>query len=140
MEQSAEQFIESFYRKNYNKLYIHACSMLGRNSDADVAVQEAFLAAWENPDEFVNSQSHIGWLKRAVENKALHILREQKYAAALFMSIEELSPSQEPAASVDSSFELAELCLGLLPKKILTSSSEFPTMSLHSRKKLTGRG
>lgn len=104
MEQSAEQFIESFYRKNYNKLYIHACSMLGRNSDADVAVQEAFLAAWENPDEFVNSQSHIGWLKRAVENKALHILREQKYAAALFMSIEELSPSQEPAASVDSSF------------------------------------
>lgn len=117
MERSTEQFIESFYRKNYIKLYIHACSMLGRNSEADIAVQEAFLAACKKPDEFINSQSHIGWLKRAVENEALHILREQKYAAALFMSIEELSPSQEPTILEDRSFELAELCLGAVSKE-----------------------
>ena len=117
MERSTEQFIESFYRKNYNKLYIHACSMLGRNSEAEVAVQEAFLAACKKPDDFINSPGHIGWLKRAVENEALHILREQKYTAALFMSIEELSPSQEPATLEDSSFELAELCQRAVSKE-----------------------
>ena len=98
MERSTEQFIENLYRKNYNRLYIHACSMLGRNSDAEVAVQEAFLAACKKADEFIKSENHVGWLKRAVENEALHILREQKYTAALFLSIEELSYGQEPSA------------------------------------------
>jgi len=93
--------------------------MLGRSPEAEVAVQEAFLAACKKPDEFINSESHIGWLKRAVENEALHILREQKYTAALFMSIEELSPSQEPVALEDSSFELTELCQGAVSKEEL---------------------
>ena len=77
MERNIKQFIENIYRKNYYKFYIHACSILGRGSEAEVAVQEAFLAACKKPDEFINSQSHIGWLKRAVENEALHILRSR---------------------------------------------------------------
>ena len=92
---------------------------MGRSSEAEVAVQEAFLAACKKPDEFINSQSHIGWLKKAVENEALHILRKQKYVAALSMSIEELSPSQEPAALDDNSFELTELCQGAVSKEEL---------------------
>lgn len=117
MDGNVEQFMESFYRKNYNRLYIHACSILGRSPEAEVAVQEAFLAACKKPDEFINSQSHVGWMKRAVENEALHILREQKYAAALFLSIEELSPSQEPTALEDNSFELTELCKDAVSKE-----------------------
>lgn len=119
MERSTEQFIEDLYRKNYNRLYIHACSMLGRNSDAEVAVQEAFLVACKKPDEFINSQNHIGWLKRAVENEALHILREQKYTAALFLSVEELSNGQEPSAFDDTCFELLDLCQGTVSKEEL---------------------
>ena len=46
-------------------------------------------------------------------------MREQKYVAALFMSIEELSPSQEPAALEDNSFELIELCQGAVSKEDL---------------------
>lgn len=119
MNRNMEQLIGSFYRNNYTRLYLHACTLLGRSSEAEVAVQEAFLAACKKPDEFINSQSHIGWLKKAVENEALHILREQKYVAALFMSIEELSPSQEPAALEDNSFELTELCQSVVSKKEL---------------------
>lgn len=117
MDRNVVQFIESFYRENYNRLYIRACSILGRSPEAEVAVQEAFLAACKKPDTFINSQSHIGWMKRAVENEALHILRERKYAAALFMSIEELSPSQEPTALEDNSFELTEFCKGSVSKE-----------------------
>ena len=116
MERNLKQFIENFYQKNYYKLYIHACAILGRGSEAEVAVQEAFLAACKKPDEFVHSQSHIGWLKKAVENEALHILREQKYTAALFLSIEELSPGQEPVALDSTSFELTEFCRGAVSK------------------------
>ena len=139
MERSTEQFIESFYRKNYNRLYIHACSILGRSPEAEVAVQEAFLAACKKPDEFINSQSHIGWLKRAVENEALHIMREQKYAAALFLSVEELSPGQEPSTLEDNSFELTELCQGAVSKEELGFFSEFPSMNQRFRKKPKGR-
>ena len=119
MERNLKQFIENFYRENYCKLYIHACSMLGRGSEAEAAVQEAFLAACKKPDEFVHSQSRIGWLKKAVENEALHILREQKYTAALFLSIEELTPGQEPAALDSTSFELMDVCQGAVPKEEL---------------------
>lgn len=117
MEPSIKQFLEIFYRTNYHRLYIHACSMLGRGSEAEAAVQEAFLAACKKPDEFMNSRSHIGWLKRAVENEALHILREQKYTMAIFMSIEELSPGQEPIALENDGFELAEFCRGAVSKE-----------------------
>ena len=119
MERNVKQFIEIFYRKNYYKLYIHACSILGRGPEAEAAVQEAFLAACKKPDEFVHSQSHIGWMKKAVENEALHILREQKYTAALFLSIEELSPGQEPAALDGAGFELMDLCRDAVSKEEL---------------------
>jgi len=119
MDRDIRQFMENFYRKNYNRLYIHACSLLGRGPEAEVAVQEAFLVACKRPNEFINSQSHIGWLKKAVENEALHILREQKYSAALFMSIEELSPSQEPVALEDNSFELTDLFQGVVSREEL---------------------
>lgn len=119
MDQAVKQFIEAFYRKNYYKLYIHACAILGRGSEAEVAVQEAFLAACKKPDDFIHSQSHIGWLKRAVENEALHILREQKYTAALFLSIEELSPGQEPVSLDSIGFELMDFCKGAVSKEEL---------------------
>ena len=119
MNQAVKQFIETFYRKNYYKLYIHACAILGQGSEAEVAVQEAFLAACKKPDDFIHSQSHIGWLKRAVENEALHILREQKYTAALFLSIEEISLGQEPVALDRTSFELMDFCKGVVSKKEL---------------------
>ena len=119
MERDVKQFIETFYQKNYYKLYIHACAILGRDSEAEVVVQEAFLAACKKPDDFIHSQSHIGWLKRAVENEALHILREQKYTAALFLSIEERSPDQEPVSLDGSSFELMDFCKGVVSKEEL---------------------
>lgn len=119
MERSTEQFIENLYRKSYNRLYIHACAMLGRNADAEVAVQEAFLAACKKTDEFIKCGNHIGWLKKAVENEALHILREQKYTAALFLSIEELSNGQEPSALDNTCFELLDLCQGAVSKEEL---------------------
>lgn len=119
MKQSIEQFIEILYRENYHRLYIHACSVLGRNPDAEVAVQEAFLATCKKADEFIKSENHIGWLKRAVVNEALHILREQKYTAALFLSIEELSNGQEPSALDSTCFELLDLCQGTVSKEEL---------------------
>lgn len=119
MEQNIKQFIANFYQKNYYKLYLHACAILGRGSEAEVAVQEAFLAACKKPDEFIHSQGHIGWMKKAVENEALHILREQKYTTALFLSIEELSPGQEPVALDGTSFELMDFCKGAASKEEL---------------------
>ena len=58
----------------------------------------------------------LRWMEKTIENVALHILREQKYTAALFLSFEELAPGQEPSALVGSNFELIEFCLSVVTK------------------------
>lgn len=119
MTHEDENLVESAYRKYYHKLYLHACSILGQCPEAEVAVQEAFLDACRKIGDFLSSNSQIGWLKKAVEYEALHILREQKYTAALFLSIEELSPVQEPVALDSTSFELTDFCRGAVSKEEL---------------------
>lgn len=110
MDQNTSRFMEDFYRKNYRTLYLHAYSILGRRPEAEAALQEAFLAACKKPEEFMGGGSPVRWMERAIENMALHILREQKYTAALFLSFEELAPGQEPSSLDASRFELIEFC------------------------------
>lgn len=116
MNQNANLFIEDFYRKNYRTLYLHAYSMLGRRAEAEVALQEAFLVACKEPEEFMGRGNSVRWMEKTIENMALHILREQKYTAALFLSFEELAPGQEPSSLDENSFELIEFCQSIVTK------------------------
>ena len=75
MERSTDQFIANLYRENYRALYLHAYSMLGQRPEAEVALQEAFLAVCKNPEELVRKENPIAWMEKVIENMALHILR-----------------------------------------------------------------
>lgn len=116
MNEDINLFIEDFYRKNYRNLYLHAYSMLGRRAEAEIAVQEAFLVACKKPEEFMSKENPVRWMEKTIENMALHILREQKYTAALFVSFEELAPGQEPSSSDGSCFELIEFFQNIVAK------------------------
>ena len=117
MEQNTNLSIAEFYRKNYRGLYLHAYSMLGRQAEAEVAVQEAFLVVCNNPEDFMSKKKPVKWMEKTIENIALHIYRERRYAAELFSSFEELAPNLEPSTSDAHGFELIEFCLTVVTKE-----------------------
>lgn len=116
MTQDSNLFLANFYRENYRALYLHAYSMLGQRTEAEVALQEAFLVACKNPEEFMRKENPIAWMEKTIENMVLHILRERKYTAALFTSFEELAPGQEPSTLTEGSFELIDFCQSVVTK------------------------
>lgn len=74
MTQDINQFLERFYRENYQRLYAYAFSILKQRMDAEAAVQEAFAVACETPMDLMQSMNPIGWIKKTVRYRALQIL------------------------------------------------------------------
>lgn len=60
-----------------------ALRLLGRPSDAEDAVQEAFIAAWRRLPEFRGDSRFSTWLYRIVTNRSLNELRRRKPTADL---------------------------------------------------------
>lgn len=116
MEQAVRQYIADFYHKFYRQFYLHAYSIAGRKSDAEVAVQQAFLAVCKAPEELMSKGNPIRWMEKTIENTALHIVRERRYTAALFSSLEELAPDQRPSAPTDGSLELIDFCQSVVTR------------------------
>mgnify|MGYP001024592165 FL=1 len=110
MDEIANRFIAEIYHTYYRKLYILAYSILGKQAEAEVAVQETFVVACQQPEKLMHSENPVGWMKSTVRHRALHILEDQKRTASLFMSLELLDHSKEPSCSDSSDSELAEFC------------------------------
>jgi RNA polymerase sigma factor (sigma-70 family) len=51
----------------------------GREEDAEDALQEAFISAFRNLDNYRGDAAFGAWLKRIVVNKAINILKKRKH-------------------------------------------------------------
>ncbi|MFJ9544451.1 RNA polymerase sigma factor [Streptomyces sp. NPDC101225] len=60
-----------------------ATSLLGTASEAEDAVQDAFLSAWRRLPEFQRRSSFGTWMYRIVTNRCLNVLRARRPAAPL---------------------------------------------------------
>lgn len=116
MTQDIDLFIESFYRENYQKLYIYAFSILQRPADAEVAVQEAFVTVCEIPMELIRSENPIGWMKKTVRYRALRLLDDRKRTSALLVALTALAPDVDFSAWDSSDAELILLCQSIVSK------------------------
>lgn len=87
MEPDNRAMFESYYRKYYSRIVIHAYRFLQNWPMANEAAQETFLVAWRRFEVFRSSENQVGWLKVTAKNIALNMmtraLREQK----LFISM-----------------------------------------------------
>lgn len=59
----------------YNVCY----RILGREEDAEDALQEGFISAFKNLDHYRGDATFGAWLKRIVVNKAINILKKKKH-------------------------------------------------------------
>lgn len=119
MEKYQREYLARFYQTYYQKLYLHAFSILHGRELAEEAVQEAFETACKKPDDLMLSEKPLGWMKKAVEYAALHILREQRMAQSLTDSLEDLPPEREPAVPDDAGQELMDQCLEAVSREEL---------------------
>ncbi|MEW2417830.1 sigma-70 family RNA polymerase sigma factor [Streptomyces sp. NPDC046866] len=88
-------------RRHSGRLLALAQHLLGNRTDAEDAVQDAFLSAWRRLPEFRHSASFGTWMYRIVTNRCLNTLRHPPHPLAL-----ETLP--EPAAAESSPPQVAE--------------------------------
>jgi RNA polymerase sigma-70 factor (ECF subfamily) len=72
-----EPRLEDWLAEGYGASFRTACLILGNRSDAEEAVQEAFLRAWRFRDSLTSVPSIKPWLYRVVVNSCYSKLRRE---------------------------------------------------------------
>jgi RNA polymerase sigma-70 factor (ECF subfamily) len=111
-----ERGFAGLVRLHQRRAYIVARSIVLTHEDAEDAVQEGFLRAYQALDRFDPAQTFAAWLNRIVANAALDLARRRKVR-----NTEELSDSM-PAAFRDPAEggelrERLEAALSKLPER-----------------------
>lgn len=73
-----EQAWRVFFRSYYDFLFHHALRILEDEKEAEDVVQELFIALWNNGIMLGENDSLSGYLYRAVTNRCLNRIRDQK--------------------------------------------------------------
>ncbi len=74
---------EILVRRHQRPLYRLAVRLLDNRSDAEDAVQEAFVAAWRRLSGFRREAAFSSWMYRIVTNRCLKVLRGRRPVVAL---------------------------------------------------------
>ena len=66
------------FDKYHKRLYFHIRRMVILHQDADDALQNTFIKAWNNLDKFRNESSVYTWLYRIASNEAIAMIKKRK--------------------------------------------------------------
>ncbi len=66
------------YRRYYKAMYNVSLRILNHSAEAEDVMQEAFIAAFKQLNQFRGEVSFGGWLKRIVVNRSIDALRKRK--------------------------------------------------------------
>ncbi|MCL6564846.1 MAG: sigma-70 family RNA polymerase sigma factor [Acidobacteriia bacterium] len=109
-----QQAYEQLVRKHEQRVFRTAIAILGELADAEEAMQEAFLKAYQNLPTFRRDARFTTWLTRIAVNESLQILRRRRDAASLDdleAPLQDLRPSrvEEWYANPERRYATAEL-------------------------------
>lgn len=74
---------EALVRRHQRMLYRLAVRLLDSSSDAEDAVQEAFVTAWRRLEGFRGEAAFSSWMYRIVTNRCLRVLSRRRSAIPL---------------------------------------------------------
>lgn len=115
IKELSDKDILDLFRKNNNegfrvlvskyreKLYFHIRRIVILHEDADDALQNTFLKAWKNLENFRSDSSLYTWLYRISTNEALLILKKRKKEKSII--IEDLNTAFTLFAEGDAWFD-----------------------------------
>lgn len=103
-------------RLHQRRAYLVARAVVMTHEDAEDAVQEGFLRAYQALDRFDPGQSFGAWLNRIVANAALDLARRKKVRAAEELSDAFASTFRDPAEDRELS-ERLRAALATLPER-----------------------
>jgi RNA polymerase sigma-70 factor, ECF subfamily len=92
-----ERGFAGLVRLHQRRAYIVARSIVMTHEDAEDAVQEGFLRAYQALDRFDPTQTFSAWLNRIVANAALDLARRKKVRNAEELSDAIPAPFRDPA-------------------------------------------
>ncbi|WP_086160926.1 RNA polymerase sigma factor [Streptomyces marincola] len=99
-----EDAFEALVRRHGPELLRLASHLLGGGTDAEDAVQEAFVSAWRRLPEFRGDAAFRTWMYRIVTNRCLNQLRARRPTAPLDTVAEPAAPEHlvSPARTAES--------------------------------------
>jgi len=103
-------------RLHQRRAYLVARAIVTVHEDAEDAVQDGFVRAWNALDRFDVSMGFGAWLSRIVANAALDIARRRKVRSTDELSDALQSPFRDPAQHAELQARLAE-ALAELPER-----------------------
>lgn len=104
------------YKLYARSMYNVSFRITGREEDAEDALQEAFISAFNNLHSYRGDATFGSWLKRIVVNKSINVLKKRKH---------ELMPEDEPWDVVEEEAP-AEYKEGLTVDRVKKAIDELP--------------
>ncbi|WP_369228682.1 RNA polymerase sigma factor (plasmid) [Streptomyces sp. R39] len=90
-----EEAFEILVRRHGPVLLQLATRLLGNRTEAEDAVQDAFVSAWRKLPEFRGDSAFGSWMYRIVTNRCLNVLRARRPVAALDAVPEPAAPEYQ---------------------------------------------
>jgi RNA polymerase sigma-70 factor (ECF subfamily) len=103
-------------RLHQRRAYLVARAIVTVHEDAEDAVQDGFVRAWQAIERFDPAQGFSAWLNRIVANAALDITRRRKVRSTEELSDALRAPFRDPAQDAELKSRLAE-ALAQLPER-----------------------
>jgi|GEM_PF-4927445 DNA-directed RNA polymerase specialized sigma subunit, sigma24 homolog len=90
MDNRKKEFFDEMYKKYHKKMVIQA-NRIVRNMDlAQDIMQQAFAVGWQKIDEFIDSDSPIGWITLTTQNTAKAEVKKRKRQTDMFVYLSDL--------------------------------------------------
>src|SRR5690554_2464805 len=112
-----EQAFSLLVKKYQQRLYWHLRKMLVVHEDADDVLQNTFVKAWQNLDQFRGDSSIYTWMYRIATNEALNFLNKKR--AELINNPEDLEVLLSKQLDNDPLYSSDEMAARLL-KSVLS--------------------
>jgi RNA polymerase sigma-70 factor, ECF subfamily len=103
-------------RLHQRRAYLVARAIVTVHEDAEDAVQEGFVRAWQAIERFDPAQGFQAWVNRIVANAALDITRRRKVRSTEELKDALQSPFRDPAQDAELKSRLRE-ALAQLPER-----------------------
>ena len=114
--------LEEIYKLYYKAMYNISLRIVREPADAEDAMQDAFIKAFQKIETFVDNSSFSAWLKRIVINTSLDLLRKKSRGPLLseeVLSIQVADDSRQEAeawAEVEATFDKVKQAIENLPE------------------------